>query len=103
MMKIVADLVSKLPENCSDAMLMGYYKEGVGPNSRRRAHIHHSQAHIKFGIDLLDVSTSPNEAAAFTGYHANIDRSNMHWMQEAKKLLKNKRWTYPSTQSKKEA
>ena len=38
------------------------------------------QAHIKFGKDLLDVTTSPNEAAAFTGYHSDIDRSSMTWM-----------------------
>mmetsp|Transcript_17164 Transcript_17164/g.41661 ORF Transcript_17164/g.41661 Transcript_17164/m.41661 type:complete len:602 (+) Transcript_17164:225-2030(+) len=40
----------------------------------------HSSAHIKTGRDILDVTTSPNDVGLFTGYHTNIDRSNMIWM-----------------------
>jgi len=84
--------------NCTDSMLEGYYKT---KNKGHRGHVpyFHSQAHIKFGIDLLDVATSPNEAAAFTGYHADIDRNNMHWMYSARHL-ESKHWTYPVCQSK---
>eukprot|EP00931_Biecheleriopsis_adriatica_P003998 TRINITY_DN105739_c0_g1_i1.p1 TRINITY_DN105739_c0_g1~~TRINITY_DN105739_c0_g1_i1.p1 ORF type:complete len:592 (-),score=97.17 TRINITY_DN105739_c0_g1_i1:37-1812(-) len=101
--KIIADLVSKLPENCTDMMLLGYYQQGKGPKKRGHSPYFHSQAHIKFGLDLLDVTTSPNEAAAFTGYHADIDRNNFHWMQSAKKALQSQKWSYPSSQSVKEA
>mmetsp|Transcript_95622 Transcript_95622/g.276261 ORF Transcript_95622/g.276261 Transcript_95622/m.276261 type:complete len:570 (-) Transcript_95622:120-1829(-) len=96
--KVVHRLVDSLAPNCTDSMLLGYYKNGPKPHHRGHVPYFHSQAHIKFGIDLLDVATSPNEAAAFTGYHADIDRNSFHWMYAARHL-EAARWTYPTSQS----
>jgi len=60
-------------------------------------HFFHSQAHFKMGRDMLDVATSPNDAAAFAGYHADIDRNNMHWMAGSR--LHEWNWTYPSAET----
>mmetsp|Transcript_4044 Transcript_4044/g.5581 ORF Transcript_4044/g.5581 Transcript_4044/m.5581 type:complete len:551 (-) Transcript_4044:60-1712(-) len=81
--------------NCSDPMLVGYY---TSKNKRTTVNFFHSQAHVKLGKDLLDVTTSPNDAAGFTGYHADIDRSNMIWMAAIAEDLEERYWLYPSAQ-----
>ncbi|OLQ00425.1 hypothetical protein AK812_SmicGene16916 [Symbiodinium microadriaticum] len=68
---------------CGDYMLFGFIRDRIHLGKQQTPiypRFFHSQAHIKFGKDLLDVTTSPNEAAAFTGYHSDIDRSSMTWM-----------------------
>ncbi|CAJ1403873.1 unnamed protein product [Effrenium voratum] len=90
---------------CGDYMLYGYLKQGrtfLGQGiDVEQPRFFHSQAHIKFGKDLLDVTTSPNEAAAFTGYHSDIDRNNMMWMvnsESAVSFMDDISWAYPRTQ-----
>ncbi|CAE7598404.1 unnamed protein product [Symbiodinium natans] len=90
---------------CGDYMLYGFVRERLHLGKKTSPiypHFFHSQAHIKFGKDLLDVTTSPNEAAAFTGYHSDIDRSSMTWMlkaQAANPDMESASWLYPPNQA----
>jgi len=101
-------------KNCSESpMLVGYYNilkqrksslrgnttsaRDVSQHLRGFVNFFHSQAHFKMGRDMLDVATSPNDAAAFAGYHADIDRNNMHWMRQSQ--LQHKNWTFPAAES----
>jgi len=100
------EVIQKLTKDiCGDYMLYGYLRNETTflgkliVNTIPR--FFHSQAHIKFGKDLLDVTTSPNEAAAFTGYHSDIDRNSMTWMMNAKManpLMDPEYWLYPVNQ-----
>jgi len=102
---ILAQLADKLPPNCSDTMLDGYFRlsgnTSIPRNMEGRGYANylHSQVHSKLGLDFLDVSTSPNDAVVFTSYHADIDRSNLHWMHAARHQLEYVNWAYPSSQS----
>jgi len=58
----------------------------------------HSMPHLKAGLDLKDVTTSPNDPGSFTGHHANVDRNNMIW-QNAQAGLAADYWGYPKTNS----
>jgi len=89
---------------CQDKMLYGFLRERNFLGSHKKLtypRFFHSQAHIKFGKDMLDVTTSPNEAAGFTGYHADIDRSSMTWMINSLKVnpsMEEAYWLYPPDQ-----
>jgi len=93
-----------LKQLCGDYMLFGFIRDRVHLGKHQTPtypRFFHSQAHIKFGKDLLDVTTSPNEAAAFTGYHSDIDRSSMTWMintQLANPFMDEASWLYPASQ-----
>ena len=90
--------LSKLAGICDECTMTGFYHDQVtGEKSFVQAL--HSQAHIRLGRDLLDVTTSPNDAALFMGYHANLDRNNMIWMMNTKDELEDDLWHYPSSQS----
>ena len=99
-----AALQELVKEICADKMLYGFVRERMHLGKLKDPkypHFFHSQAHIKFGKDLLDVTTSPNEAAAFTGYHSDIDRSSMTWMlnaQAANPEMDEASWLYPPHQ-----
>mmetsp|Transcript_6769 Transcript_6769/g.11923 ORF Transcript_6769/g.11923 Transcript_6769/m.11923 type:complete len:569 (-) Transcript_6769:3135-4841(-) len=82
--------------SCTDPMIKGYYTKTDG--KRGYTNFFHSQAHVKFGADLLDTTTSPNLAAEFTSYHAHIDMNNMAWMMQHTDL-ESKHWTYPKEQT----
>lgn len=45
---------------------------------------------------MFSGSTSPNDAAVFTGHHANVDRSHMTWMVNTYDDLADDLWRYPS-------
>eukprot|EP00756_Hemistasia_phaeocysticola_P059187 Hpha_TRINITY_DN3590_c0_g1::TRINITY_DN3590_c0_g1_i1::g.25686::m.25686 len=68
-------------------------------SGRKRLNALHSQAHVKFGKDFFDVTTSPNEAGPFTGYHSNIDRSNFIWMENVGEKVRISGYTYPKDQT----
>jgi hypothetical protein len=101
--KIFAQLAGKMPPNCSDTMLVGYFRwDETSPASQGRrgyTNYFHSQVHSRLGLDFLDSSTSPNDAVVFASYHADIDRSNFHWMHAARRQLDGVKWSYPSSQS----
>eukprot|EP00808_Paulinella_micropora_P024538 g71514.t1 len=81
-------------------MYTGYFESKEG---RVTPPALHSQVHVKmgYGSDLMDVTTSPNEAALFFAYHSDIDRSNMHWMVgfQSTPLFKTEgaRYSYPTS------
>jgi len=83
-----------LPINitCNDSNLMGSF---VQKGKLRFVNFFHSQAHLKNGLDLADVTTSPNDAGSFTGHHSNVDRSNMIWQRSVPKAMQRKYWMYP--------
>lgn len=102
---VFQDVLKKLvKEICGDYMLYGYLRNRKFLGHELKTTLprfFHSQAHIKFGKDLLDVTTSPNEAAAFTGYHSDIDRSSLTWMINAEKAnpaMAESFWLYPVNQ-----
>ena len=80
--------------NCTNANLMGSY---VHNGIVQLVNFFHSMAHLKNGLDLMDVTTSPNDPAAFTGHHANVDRSNMIWQRKTAKTMEKKYWEYPAS------
>ena len=86
-----------LPRNastCENSLnLMGSYVSPQGV--LRLVNFFHSMAHLKNGLDLADVTTSPNDPAAFTGHHANVDRNNMIWQRATAATLRSKYWGYP--------
>jgi len=88
--------VPGLDANCQNLDIYGFYDHANG--TRIYVPFFHSNAHVKFGLDMLDVVTSPNDAAAFTGYHANIDRSRVYWMLSAPSDYAAKDWTFPKKQ-----
>jgi hypothetical protein len=100
---IFAHLAGKMPANCSDTVLLGYFRRNqTSPDSQeRRGYVNyfHSQVHSRLGLDFVDHYTSPNDAAAFTSYHGDVDRSNFHWMHAARRQLEGVKWAYPSSQS----
>lgn len=110
---ILAELQGKMPPNCSDTMLVGYFRllknenasavvgsEAASQGQRGYVNYFHTQVHAKLGLDFADVTTSPNDAVVFVGYHNDIDRSNLHWMHAARHRLGGARkWSYPSSQS----
>lgn len=106
---LLAELQGKMPPNCSDTMLSGYFRllgntsGSQAAEGRGYVNYFHSQVHSKLGLDFADKATSPNDAGLFTSYHADIDRSNLHWMQAAREQLQNSNWSYPSSQSAEEA
>ena len=55
--------------------------------------------HVKLGLDLLDIATSPNDPGLFSGHHANVDRSNMVWQQSTATQLQSNYWFYPKANS----
>jgi len=73
-----------------------YYDENGNVQS---SHVLHSEAHMRLGRDMLDVTTSPNDAGPFLGYHANLDRNNMAWMASSYDSLADDLWFFPSSQA----
>jgi hypothetical protein len=100
---IFKELADKMPPNCSDTVLVGYFRQSEASTAlqarRGYAHYFHSQIHSRLGLDFLDLATSPNDAVVFASYHADIDRSNLHWMHAARRQLEGMNWAYPSSQS----
>ena len=71
----------------------GYYDT---PEGRIKVNYMHAQTHIRMGGDMFDTGTSPNDMSAFTGHHANLDRSNMHWMMASRGLFdESENWGFP--------
>ena len=81
---------------CGPCRLTGFYLDEQ--NEKVEVQALHSQAHVRFGKDLLDITTSPNDVGPFMGYHANLDRNNMIWMMETKDTLESSTWGYPASQ-----
>eukprot|EP00008_Paramoeba_atlantica_P007787 CAMPEP_0201488550 /NCGR_PEP_ID=MMETSP0151_2-20130828/18868_1 /ASSEMBLY_ACC=CAM_ASM_000257 /TAXON_ID=200890 /ORGANISM="Paramoeba atlantica, Strain 621/1 / CCAP 1560/9" /LENGTH=475 /DNA_ID=CAMNT_0047873865 /DNA_START=169 /DNA_END=1596 /DNA_ORIENTATION=- len=77
--------------NCSGN---GYSVSGYYTSMREKVltDAFHSQVHTKLSLDFGDISTSPNDAAAFFGYHSDLDRSNMQWMEQSGFEDQNWRW-----------
>lgn len=77
--------------------LTGYYIDS-GTGKEVRVYGLHTQAHLHLGLDLLDVSTSPNDVGPFFGDHSNIDRSHMTWMLKSNYLSPDL-WGFPVDQT----
>jgi hypothetical protein len=80
--------------DCNTTNLMGSY---VKDGAVKLVNFFHSMVHIKNGLDLADVTTSPNDISSFTGHHANVDRSLMIWQRRTTKKLSKTYWGYPSS------
>jgi len=87
---------------CTGSNMMGTFVAGsvvaTPPpvNKVTMVNFFHSMPHIKAGLDLKDVTTSPNDPGSFTGHHSNVDRNNMIW-QNARADLAADYWGYPKT------
>lgn len=82
---------------CENCTLKGFYFEGK-KGTKKTIQSLHSQAHIRLGRDLQDVTTSPNDCGPFSGYHANVDRNHMTWMMNTYYELSEVNWEYPESQ-----
>eukprot|EP01137_Pigoraptor_chileana_P016510 Opistho-2@73390 len=82
--------------NCTRHNLMGTYIDKNG--KIQLVNFFHSMVHIKTGLDLADVTTSPNDPGPFTGHHANVDRNNMIWQKAAAKR-ESTYWNYPASRT----
>jgi len=95
------DIMLAIQAACKFPMIYGYYNK-MNHGGREFPYFHHGHAHVKLGRDFLDVSTSPNDPGAFSGHHANVDRSSMHFQVNSLRKdpdLEAELWSYPKTQS----
>jgi hypothetical protein len=91
------DLVPTSDKICQECTLEAFYFNTS--NVKQFLQPLHSQAHIRLGRDIQDVTTSPTDVGVFTGYHANIDRSHMTWMMNSYDLYSQNYWGYPDNQN----
>lgn len=86
-----AEFFEAVPD--SECTLTGFYFDKDG--NEGRVNIMHSQLHFKLSADFEDVAASPNDVGLFFGYHANIDRSLLHWQLNTQDSLERFMWHYP--------
>lgn len=95
-----AKVASAIEQTCNMPMIYGYYKQAK-TGKHKYPYMHHGHAHNKMGRDFLDVATSTNDAASFSGHHTNIDRSNMQFQVNSLRKdpsLEKQLWYYPKSQ-----